>query len=113
MSLTYFISDIHLGAKSEDEEKERVNKFLNFLKEIEANAQKLFIVGDLFDFWFEYKYVIPKRFFSVLHQLQKIRDKNIEVHYLTGNHDFWLGEFFSKELGIITHESDWAGEIEG
>lgn len=113
MSLTYFISDVHLGAKSEEEEKERTTKFLNFLEEIENKAQRLFIVGDLFDFWFEYKYAIPKRHFSVLHQLKKIRDKNIEIHYLTGNHDFWLGEFFAKELGIITHENDWSGDIDG
>ena len=113
MSLTYFISDIHLGAKSEDEEKERVAKFLSFLENIENKAEKLFIVGDLFDFWFEYKYVIPKRYFSVLYQLKKIRDKNIEIQYFTGNHDFWLGEFFSKELGIITHENDWSGTIDG
>lgn len=111
MSLIYFISDIHLGAKSEEEEKDRVLKFLKFLKEIEGNAQKIFIVGDLFDFWFEYKYVIPKRYFSILYQLKKFQEKNIEVHYLTGNHDFWLGDFFSAELGIITHENDWFGKI--
>lgn len=113
MSLTYFISDIHLGANTEHEEKERVLKFLNFLKEIEEKAHRLFIVGDLFDFWFEYKYVIPKRYFSVLHQLKRFQEKNIEVHYLTGNHDFWLGEFFSTEMGIVTHENDWYGDIGG
>ena len=113
MSLIYFISDIHLGAKSEKEEKDRVTKFLNFLKEIENKAQKIFIVGDLFDFWFEYKYVIPKRYFSVLHQLKKFQEKNIEVHYFTGNHDFWLGDFFSTEMGIIIHENDWSGTIDG
>ena len=113
MSLIYFISDIHLGAKSEKEEEGRVSKFLNFLKEIENKAQKIFIVGDLFDFWFEYKYVIPKRYFSVLHQLKKFQEKNIEVHYFTGNHDFWLGDFFSTEMGIIIHENDWSGTIDG
>ena len=111
--MTYFISDIHLGATTEEQEKERRSKFLNFLKEIETQSTRLFIVGDLFDFWFEYKYVIPKKYFVILHQLKQIRDKNIEVHYLTGNHDFWLGEFFNKELDIITHEHDWSGEIEG
>ena len=113
MSLTYFISDIHLGAKSEKEEEERVSKFLNFLKEIENKAQKIFIVGDLFDFWFEYKYVIPKRHFSVLYQLKQFQEKNIEVHYFTGNHDFWLGDFFSAEMRIIIHENDWSGTIDG
>jgi UDP-2,3-diacylglucosamine hydrolase len=112
MSLTYFISDIHLGANSEQEEKERVTKFLNFLSEIENKANKIFIVGDLFDFWFEYKYAIPKRYFSVLYQLKRFKEKNIEVHYLTGNHDFWLGEFFSLEMGIVIHENEWMGTID-
>lgn len=113
MQKVYFISDVHLGARPDFEEKERISKFLHFLREIENKADKLFIVGDLFDFWFEYKYVIPKRYFSTLYQLKRLREKNIEIHYLTGNHDFWLGEFFSKEIGIITHENDWSGEIEG
>ncbi len=113
MKSTYFISDVHLGALPAGEEKDRVLLFLNFLKELEKKAKRIFFVGDLFDFWFEYKYVIPKRYFSVLHQLKNLANKNIEMHYLTGNHDFWLGEFFNKEMGIITHEYDWSGEIEG
>jgi UDP-2,3-diacylglucosamine hydrolase len=113
MSITYFISDIHLGASAAHLEKERLQLFLEFLKEVEQKASKLFIVGDLFDFWFEYKYVIPKNYFSVLHQLKKISDKNVEIHYLTGNHDFWLGKFFDREMKIKTHENDWSGEIDG
>ncbi len=113
MPLTYFISDVHLGEKAPDEEKERVLHFLSFLKSIESKADKIFFVGDLFDFWFEYKYVIPKRYFSVLHQLKNFAEKNIEMHYLTGNHDFWLGEFFTKEMGITIHENDWSGVIDG
>ncbi|MFC2088579.1 UDP-2,3-diacylglucosamine diphosphatase [Calditrichota bacterium] len=109
--MTYFISDVHLGATSEAQERERLVHFLRFLKSIETKAAKIFFVGDLFDFWFEYKYVIPKRYFSVLHQLKLFAEKNIEMHYLTGNHDFWLGEFFTREMGITTHENYWAGEI--
>jgi len=113
MSLIYFISDIHLGAKSQEEEKDRVSYFLKFLQSIEDKAEQIFFVGDIFDFWFEYKYAIPKRHFSVLHQFKRFADKNIKMHYLTGNHDFYLGEFFFKEMGIITHDEDWSGTISG
>lgn len=113
MPLTYFISDVHLGATSTIDENIRLKHFLKFLKKIETKASRIFFVGDLFDFWFEYKYVIPKRYFSVLHQLKLFAEKNIEMHYLTGNHDFWLGEFFTREMGITTHDSNWVGKLEG
>ena len=113
MSLTYFISDVHLGELPLDQEQERVDIFLGFLKSLETKADRIFFVGDLFDFWFEYKQAIPKKHFATLHQLARLREHNIELHYLPGNHDFWLGEFFQRELGIQTYDDDWSGEIEG
>ena len=113
MSLTYFISDVHLGELPLDQEQERVDIFLGFLKSLETKADRIFFVGDLFDFWFEYKQAIPKKHFATLHQLARLREHNIELHYLPGNHDFWLGEFFQRELGIHTYDDDWSGEIEG
>lgn len=109
MALTYFISDVHLGELPPEQEHERAEKFLGFLKSLETKAERIFFVGDLFDFWFEYKYAIPKKHFPTLHQLARLREHNIELHYLPGNHDFWLGEFFQKELGIHTHDNDWNG----
>jgi len=113
MALTYFISDVHLGELPPDREKKRVNHFINFLISLEENADRIFFVGDLFDFWFEYKYAIPKKHFRILNQLARLRAKNIEIHYLPGNHDFWLGEFFQKELGIFTYDNEWTGQLNG
>lgn len=113
MGLTYFISDVHLGEQPEHLEKVRVKQFVKFLREIEKSASSIFFVGDLFDFWFEYKYVIPKKHFATIHQLARMREKNIKITYLAGNHDFWLGSFFDRELGIQTLNDEWTGEIEG
>ena len=113
MGKTYFISDVHLGELPPDQEAERVNRFLGFLEDLESKASRIFFVGDLFDFWFEYKYAIPKKNFSTLVQLARLRRKNIELFYLPGNHDFWLGKFFHRELGIQTYDNDWQGEING
>ena len=112
MELTYFISDVHLGESPPEQEKERIARFLGFLQEIESKATRIFFVGDLFDFWFEYKYAIPKKHFPTLVQLARLREKNIDIHYLPGNHDFWLGEFFMRELGIHTYENDWSGTLQ-
>ena len=113
MGDTYFISDVHLGTFSEEQEKERVDRFMEFLRELETRAERIFFVGDLFDFWFEYKYTIPKKYFPVLYQLARFREKNIEMHYLPGNHDFWLGNFFRKQFGMNIYDQDWKGEIAG
>ena len=109
MKSIYFISDLHLSKQH----PERTLRFIDFLRRIENKASKIFFVGDLFDFWFEYNYTIPKHYFSILAQLSRLRDKKIEIHYLPGNHDFWLGQFFYHELGIHTYEHDWTGELHG
>jgi UDP-2,3-diacylglucosamine hydrolase len=112
MSITYFISDVHLGSKVPPEEQERVDRFNQLLRHVGNDADRIFFVGDLFDFWYEYKYAIPKNHFSVLHQLAILRDQGIEMHYLAGNHDFFLGSFFDRELKIKTWANEWTGEIE-
>jgi UDP-2,3-diacylglucosamine hydrolase len=113
MKYTYFVSDVHIPAKRDDAENRRLQIFLRFLDEIKASAKCLFIVGDLFDFWFEYNYVIPKAHFIVLHHLAKLQEQGIDLHYLAGNHDFWLGSFLTKELGIATYQNTWTGAIDG
>jgi len=113
MGLTYFISDVHLGELPPEHESERVTIFKEFLHQLEDVADRIFFVGDLFDFWFEYTYVIPKKHFQILRQLSRLSDRGIEMHYLPGNHDFWLGGFFDRELGIHTYSDDWQGEIDG
>ena len=113
MGLTYFISDVHLGELPPALEAKRVKLFVDFLHRLEEDAERIFFVGDLFDFWFEYESVIPKKHFATLHQLARMHDRHIEMHYLPGNHDFWLGSFFDRELGIKTYADDWTGVIDG
>jgi UDP-2,3-diacylglucosamine hydrolase len=99
----YFFSDVHLGLESPETEKQKENRLLGFLKSILPTSDYLFIVGDLFDFWFEYKTVIPKGFHRTLAALQEFTDRGVKVHYLAGNHDFWMGDFFRTELGMQLH----------
>ncbi len=93
----YFISDAHLGAKKNEEIKTK--RLMSFLHYINKSNNTLFIVGDLFDFWFEYNYVIPYKHFSILCMLNKMIGNNVKIKYITGNHDFWIGNFF-KDMGI-------------
>ena len=102
MKTYFFISDVHLGSHA-IQTKKRESRLLSFLDYVEQSAQGLFIVGDLFDFWFEYRYVIPKDHFPLLCKLKHMADLGIEIHYLVGNHDFWLSDFFTKTLGISVH----------
>jgi UDP-2,3-diacylglucosamine hydrolase len=95
----YFISDAHLGTDFKNCSIRK--KYLTlFLSEISLNASDLFIVGDLFDFWIEYKHVIRSVYFPILHQLKKLSAAGIQLHYLAGNHDFALGSFLRKEIGM-------------
>ena len=100
---TYFFSDVHLGLDSPETEKQKENRLLGFFRTILPTSEQLFILGDLFDFWFEYATVIPKGFHRTLAALQEFTDRGIPVHYLAGNHDFWMGDFFQKELGMVLH----------
>jgi UDP-2,3-diacylglucosamine hydrolase len=99
----YFISDVHLGLGPKEQEKAKEDQLLRFLRSILPSAETLIVVGDLFDFWFEYTTVIPKGFHRTLAALQEFTDRSIPVHYVAGNHDFWMGDFFETELGIQVH----------
>ena len=96
----YFVSDIHLGSGLVAEQRRAERLFLDFLSNIEADAESLFLVGDIFDFWFEYKRVVPKGFVRVLGRLAELSDKGVRVVMLTGNHDMWVGDYLTKECGI-------------
>ena len=110
---SYFFSDVHLGLCSSATEKEKENRLLAFLRGILATSECLFILGDLFDFWFEYKTVIPKGFHRTLAALQEFADRGVKVHYLAGNHDFWMGNFFQTELGMELHFDPFEATVEG
>lgn len=113
MAKAYFFSDVHLGADDSPQEAEKQKVLLEFLNEIKKDATHIFIVGDLFDFWFEYKYVIPKKFFLLLKTLKEITDSGIETHLMAGNHDFYLGSFFDDYLNISTWQDEYTFELSG
>ena len=96
----YFVSDIHLGAGDEASQRRVERAFLDFLSKIEGDAESLFLVGDIFDFWFEYKRVVPKGFVRVLGRLAELCDRGVRVVMLTGNHDMWVGNYLTEECGI-------------
>lgn len=95
----FFISDIHLGLQAPDIEKQKEKKLVDFLHFAENNCDELIILGDLFDYWFEYRRVIQKGFFKTLASLEKISEKGIKIHYIIGNHDFLHRDFFKNEIG--------------
>jgi UDP-2,3-diacylglucosamine hydrolase len=109
----YFISDVHLGLGLREEEREKENRLLALFEHILPKTDELFIVGDLFDFWFEYRTVIPKGFHRTLAALQAFTDRSIPVKYLVGNHDCWMAGFFSDELGIEIHMAPFETHIQG
>ncbi|MGA9324502.1 MAG: UDP-2,3-diacylglucosamine diphosphatase [Salegentibacter sp.] len=96
----YFCSDNHLGAPTAEESRPREAKFVRWLDEIKEDAEAIFLLGDLFDFWFEYKHVVPKGFVRTLGKLAEIRDSGIPVYFFVGNHDLWMENYFEEELNI-------------
>jgi len=96
----YFASDQHFGAPTPEQSFPREQKFVAWLDEIKKDAGTLFLLGDLFDFWFEYKTVVPKGFIRVLGKLAELRDSGIAIYYFVGNHDLWMHDYFEKELDI-------------
>jgi UDP-2,3-diacylglucosamine hydrolase len=100
MKKDYFISDIHLGFGSKEEDSKRASRFIAFLDEIKHDCLELYILGDLFDFWFEYRRVVPKGHFLTLAKLYEFKKININIHYLIGNHDCLLRDYFEKEIGM-------------
>ncbi len=96
----YFLSDFHLGAPNAQASLIREKKIIKFLDEIKADAEQIFIVGDLFDFWYEYKKVVPKGYVRILGKLAEITDSGIPIHFFVGNHDMWMKDYFKTELNI-------------
>ncbi|HET8839040.1 MAG TPA: UDP-2,3-diacylglucosamine diphosphatase [Flavobacteriaceae bacterium] len=96
----YFSSDNHLGAPTTEASRPRERKFLTWLNTVQDDAAAIFLLGDLFDFWFEYKHAVPKGFVRVLGKLAEIRDRGIPIYFFVGNHDLWMNDYFEKELGI-------------
>ncbi|MFH0762015.1 MAG: UDP-2,3-diacylglucosamine diphosphatase [Bacteroidota bacterium] len=111
--VVYFISDAHLGAPGPVASLAREKRLVEFLEEIKGTASDLFIMGDLFDFWFEYKHVVPRGFTRILGKLAELSDLGIKIHYFTGNHDIWNFSYLQEETGIILYNNPTAMTIGG
>ncbi|MGN6542470.1 MAG: UDP-2,3-diacylglucosamine diphosphatase [Ginsengibacter sp.] len=101
----YFLSDFHLGAPDHETSLIREKRIVKFLEDIKNDAEVIFILGDLFDFWYEYKKVVPKGFVRILGKLAELTDSGITIYFFVGNHDMWMNGYFEKELNIeVFHE---------
>jgi len=96
----YFASDCHLGVPDHRSSMKREKIFVNWLESIKNDAIELYLLGDIFDFWFEYKKVVPKGYVRLLGKLAELSDSGIKIHYFTGNHDMWINNYFSNELNV-------------
>ena len=96
----YFASDQHFGMPNFRESKIREERFVHWLDQIKSNAQVLFLMGDLFDFWHEWDFVVPKGYIRVLGKIAELKDLGIDIYFFVGNHDLWMKGYFEEELGI-------------
>ena len=101
------LGDAHFGAEGQEQEEKKTSLFISLLDEISANDAELIICGDLFDFWFEYKHAVPRLHYRILRKLSNLTDAGVPIHYLAGNHDFWLDSFISQEIGLIIHPDEY------
>ncbi len=109
----FFASDFHLGAPSKERSLEREKKIIHWLSSIEKDAAAIFLLGDIFDFWFEYKRAIPKGFIRLQGKFADLVDKEIPLYFFTGNHDLWMFDYFTKELGIPVYRNPKQFNING
>ncbi len=103
----YFASDAHFGLPSPEESIPRERLFVRWLDSIKHDAEAIYLLGDMFDFWFEYKYVVPKGFTRVLGKISELTDSGIAVHFFTGNHDLWVDDYLPRETGMIIHKESY------
>ncbi|MDD4819605.1 MAG: UDP-2,3-diacylglucosamine diphosphatase [Flavobacteriales bacterium] len=109
----YFISDMHLGAGGYGRTMDKEHLLLSFLDEIKQDCATLLICGDMFDFWYEWKKVVPKGYVRLLGKLAEYTDKGIPVYFFAGNHDMWAGEYFVKHIGMVQYYDTAEFDISG
>ena len=110
---TYFLSDFHLGVPNAEESLKREIRLVNWLDSVKDSAEAIYLMGDLFDFWFEYKQVIPKGYVRFLGKLAELVDQRVEIHLFRGNHDIWAFDYLEKEIGIMLHRKPEVKMIKG
>ncbi len=102
-SYTYFVSDLHLGMHPREKSLEREKLFLQWLESVEDHASAIWFLGDTFDYWFEYRKVVPRGFTRFLGRLAELSDRGTEIHFFTGNHDVWMYDYLPREMGATVH----------
>lgn len=111
--MLYFASDFHLGVPDYKTSLAREKKVVQWLETIAPEAKEIFLVGDVFDFWFEYKTAVPKGYVRLLGSLASICDSGVKVHFFAGNHDMWFRDYLNQELGLILHLNEYQFESAG
>ncbi len=109
----YFFSDAHLGAGSTEQERIKIRKLAELLDRIGHEQARCFILGDLFDFWFEFRRDIPKGYDEILELLRATTDRGADIHFIGGNHDWWAGEKLAALTGLVIHKEPFIGELAG
>ena len=113
MKNVYFLSDAHLGSRAIPHSRTQERRLVNFLDSIKCKASAVYLLGDMFDFWYEFRLVVPKGYTRFLGKLSELTDLGVEVHFFTGNHDIWCGDYLEKECGVILHRQSLTTEIYG
>ena len=103
MKNIYFLSDAHLGSRALRHTRQQERRLVRFLDDIKEKAEAVYLLGDMFDFWFEYRMVVPRGFTRFLGKLSELTDSGVEVHYFAGNHDLWTWDYLVEECGVILH----------
>ncbi len=111
MKSVYFLSDAHLGCRSVPHGRTRERRLVRFLDSIKDKASAVYLLGDIFDFWYEYKTVVPRGHTRFLGKLSELTDQGVEVHFFTGNHDIWCGDYMVKECGVALHTRPMTVEL--
>ncbi len=113
MKKIYFISDAHLGSWAFQHKRAQERRLVSFLDSIKDRAEAIYMLGDMFDFWYEYRFAVPRGYTRFLGKIAELTDSGVEVHYFTGNHDIWAYNYLERECGVILHTKPMTTEIYG
>ena len=113
MKNVYFLSDAHLGSLAVPHQRTQERRLVRFLDSIKEKAAAIYLLGDMFDFWYEYRYVVPRGYTRFIGKLSELSDMGVEIHYFTGNHDIWAYNYLQQECGVILHKKEETTEIYG
>ncbi len=113
MKNIYFLSDAHLGSWGIPHPRQQERRLVRFLDSIKEKAAAVYLLGDTFDFWYEYKYVVPRGYTRILGKISELTDAGVEVHFFIGNHDIWAFDYLERECGVVLHKQPLTTELYG